>query len=394
MNTSRPLKILTLDGGGLQALATLSSLNAVCRAIAKQHGADRPPAPHELFDIIAGVGTGGWIALLLGRYRLDIATCTAIYMELATKVDPDPDNAYPATRKRLFKLDQDRLIKVVEEVLQRYGLDTALLRGENCSTEGRPKFNRCKYAYVLFAAAVVPYEDNQSATYELFRSYHATEFQTDLVLHGPEPADCRMPEVFAATGAAKFFLNPYKIGNTTFFDETFPQSHPISSVALDEAKCLYGREVEISILLNIGPGIPADKDCQELDLMALDPISRLVRRFSWTSGRRLSLRQKLLSIGMPQPTIEKGPGLTSPSEKALRLEGRRREDIRATLEETYGPSGAERYHHLGPAYSAEQASLNDVHALRLPRGDFDDLKKQSIAEAEGMVRKVWFNAAA
>ncbi|OCT47442.1 hypothetical protein CLCR_03569 [Cladophialophora carrionii] len=350
--------------------------------------------------------TSSPVSARAGRYRLDIATCTAIYMELATQVDPDPDNAYPATRKRLFKLDQDRLIKVVEEVLQRYGLDTALLRGENRSTEGRPKINRCKYAYVLFrslpmdsdpgrfAAAVVLHEDNQSATYELFRSYHATEFQTDLVLHGPEPADCRMPEVFAATGAAKFFLKPYKIGNTTFFDETFPQSHPISSVALDEAKCLYGREVEISILLNIGPGIPADKDCQELDLMALDPISRLVRRFSWTSGRRLSLRQKLLSIGMPQPTIEKGPRLTSPSEKALRLEGRRREDIRATLEETYGPSGAERYHHLGPAYSAEQASLNDVHALRLPRGDFDDLKKQSIAEAEGMVRKVWVNAAA
>ncbi|EXJ59672.1 hypothetical protein A1O7_03818 [Cladophialophora yegresii CBS 114405] len=245
-----------------------------------------------------------------------------------------------------------------------------------------------------FAAGVVPTEDDQSSRYELFRSYHAGESQTDLVLQGPEPADCRMPEVFAATGAAKFFLKPYKIGNTTFFDETFPQSHPISSIAFDEAKRLYGREVEISILLNIGPGIPADKDCQELDLMALDPISRLVGRFTWPSGRRLSLRQRLLSIGMPQPTSKKDSELTSPSEKALRLEDRRREDIKATPEETYGSSGAERYHHLGPAYSAEQASLNDVHALRLPRGDFDGLKQQSIAEAEDMVRKVWVDAVA
>jgi hypothetical protein len=81
MGTLRPIKILTLgmpssdfcpcrrsgretlltfpDGGGLQALAALSSLNAVCRAIADQNGADRPPKPDELFDIIGGVGTGG-----------------------------------------------------------------------------------------------------------------------------------------------------------------------------------------------------------------------------------------------------------------------------------------------------------------------------------------------
>lgn len=48
------------DGGGLQALSTLSSLNAVCKAIAQQQGTARPPAPHELFDVIAGIGTGGY----------------------------------------------------------------------------------------------------------------------------------------------------------------------------------------------------------------------------------------------------------------------------------------------------------------------------------------------
>lgn len=77
MSEQRPLKVLTLgtlhsrpqgrlysalttvDGGGLQALATLSSLNTVCKEIAKQNDATRTPAPHELFDVICGVGTGG-----------------------------------------------------------------------------------------------------------------------------------------------------------------------------------------------------------------------------------------------------------------------------------------------------------------------------------------------
>lgn len=77
MSEQRPLKVLTLgrlhsrpqcrlfsvlmtvDGGGLQALATLSSLNTVCKEIARQNEATRTPAPHELFDVICGVGTGG-----------------------------------------------------------------------------------------------------------------------------------------------------------------------------------------------------------------------------------------------------------------------------------------------------------------------------------------------
>lgn len=47
------------DGGGLQALITLSILNDICKAIGKNSGTERVPAPYELFDIIGGIGTGG-----------------------------------------------------------------------------------------------------------------------------------------------------------------------------------------------------------------------------------------------------------------------------------------------------------------------------------------------
>ncbi|KIX92306.1 uncharacterized protein Z520_12052 [Fonsecaea multimorphosa CBS 102226] len=393
MSQQQPLKILTLDGGGLQALATLSSLNAVCRAIANQNGADRPPAPHELFDIIAGVGTGGWIALLLGRYCLDITTCTAFYMEIATKTDINMSQS-SSRRNRPFKLDQDRLMTVVEETLQRYGLDPSLMarKGGTSGLGRRPKGSRCKYA---FAAGVVPRGEKQAPTYALFRSYDVEGNPKDRLMGSPNPESCQVPEVFCATGAAKFFLKPYKIGDTVFFDEIFPQSHPISSLALDEALRIYGTDVEISVLLNIGPGIPVDKDCEELDLMSLGPISRLTRKFSWPLGRRLSLKQKLPFAEKSLEAAQEDLKLTtSPSETALRLESQRREDIRARLGRMYGTPGADKYHHLGPAYSVERASLNDVHAIRRPQSGSGGLKEQRKIEAENVVRQVWVGAAA
>lgn len=203
-----------------------------------------------------------------------------------------------------------------------------------------------------------------------------------------------MPDVFAATGAAKFFLKPFQIDKTTFFDDTFPHAHPISSLALDEAVALYGNHLEVSVLLNVGPGIPSDNDCQELDLMCQGTISRLSRKFSWPSGRRLSFRSKDPYASSGQDSGEKGSRSTSASETALRLESQRREDIRLRLEQMYGPSGAAKYHHLGPEYSADWASLNDVHAISLAQSEFKELKNQSLVEAESVVRQVWVRAAA
>ena len=246
-----------------------------------------------------------------------------------------------------------------------------------------------------FAAGVKPGENKQPAKYELFRSYRIGAEATESPLAGPNPGNCQIPEVFAAPTAAKFFLRPYTIEETTFFDGTFPQSHPISSIALNEAINLYGRNIEISVLLNIGPGRPADKDCQELDLMTLGTIGRLVRRFIWPLGRRPSLKQKL-SITSTSREEPAGPNheIGSPSVKALVLETSRRKDIRTRLEKLYGPSAVDKYHHLGPDYSVERASLNDVHALRLPQIDSVHLKKQCKDEAESMVRVACLGAVA
>lgn len=85
-----------------------------------------------------------WIALLLGRYRLDIATCMAVYMEIARDVEIAPDGVNSPKRKRTFKLDQDRLTVVVEKVLERYDLDPSLLSSNN--EQMMSSSSRCKHA--------------------------------------------------------------------------------------------------------------------------------------------------------------------------------------------------------------------------------------------------------
>ena len=137
---------LVPDGGGIQGLSTLTILSDVCDAIAAQKGTSVKPAPHQLFDVIAGIGTGGWLALLLGRYRLDIVKAMSVYMEIAEALDPKTTVERAVSKYRTHaRLDQRKLVAKIEEILQKYHLDEHLLdkdhpdvTAENCDT-------RCRY---------------------------------------------------------------------------------------------------------------------------------------------------------------------------------------------------------------------------------------------------------
>jgi glycine hydroxymethyltransferase len=65
---------------------------------------DQIPKPCEYFDLIAGTGTGGLIALMLGRLRLDIETCKDVYVRMTRHVfETDKTFAGIPYRSTLFK---------------------------------------------------------------------------------------------------------------------------------------------------------------------------------------------------------------------------------------------------------------------------------------------------
>ena len=64
-------RILSLDGGGVRGLSSLLILRNIMEEIARRKGPGTAEAhPYEYFDLIGGTGTGGWIAIMLGRLRM------------------------------------------------------------------------------------------------------------------------------------------------------------------------------------------------------------------------------------------------------------------------------------------------------------------------------------
>jgi patatin-like phospholipase/acyl hydrolase len=105
----------------LQGLATLLILDDLLKAIAanpdNRHG---KPRPCDVFDMIGGIGVGGWLALLLGRFHVDIATCIQLYVEIVRSVVPKSSKEKYHLRWHNASYNQERLLKKIEQLTEKY----------------------------------------------------------------------------------------------------------------------------------------------------------------------------------------------------------------------------------------------------------------------------------
>lgn len=75
------------------------------------------PRPCDHFDLIVGTGTGGLIALMLGRLRLDLETCKELYVQMTRRVfQTDKTIAGIPYRSTLFKAS--KLEEVIKEAVR------------------------------------------------------------------------------------------------------------------------------------------------------------------------------------------------------------------------------------------------------------------------------------
>jgi hypothetical protein len=93
-NPQHPLRLLSLDGGGVRGLSSLLIVQDLMQKVAQEEkrlhirpgdNADLP-LPCDYFDLIGGTSTGGIIAILLGRLRLDVRDCINIYRKLSGQI--------------------------------------------------------------------------------------------------------------------------------------------------------------------------------------------------------------------------------------------------------------------------------------------------------------------
>jgi hypothetical protein len=313
--TTKPLKILTIDGGGLRGISTLIILDELLDAIAENSGiTDRKPRPCDVFDTIAGIGAGGWLALMLGRFRMDITACLSEWYKIIQCITPRSKSEEMSIRLLKHRyFDNDRLVNQIDHLTRVYRT------GEYLFSESPNKSvaDGVRTRHVFVAAL-----RSDGFGYNLFRDYpipKSVELPQKL-LAGPEnPDKFKMSSAFGVTGAAKYFSPPWKEKmddgvKRGFYDTKFPKPHNITKLALNEMWGLYGVKVTISVIVNIGPGPPGPSD-----------IRRIAKRFSWgqkSNPRDFSYRASAINIDPQRPpkestTVDKKDQLASPSSRGI-----------------------------------------------------------------------------
>ena len=348
----RPLSILTIDGGGLQAISTLTVLQQLLDEITNNKPASKKKLrPCDVFDVICGIGTGGWLALLLGRFQMDVATCFMEWYNLMQAITPQSKTEEMRMRflHRSY-FDPNRLVRQVERLTKLYGTGNFLMINGVTGS-------RCRH---VFVSALKIDSNHKRLEYNLLRTYQCPKGVK--LLEGPEnPESYPISSAFGATGAAKYFTPPWKehsakFGKLKFSDVDFPKPHNITNLALNEIWALYGKDVAIRIVVNIGPGLPSDSD-----------IRKLARRVSWGSvgsSRSSSLSQsssrKMVTFSKPViKTLEPSAQPSPPTNQGMDL-----------IKEAAEPKESESYHVQYEQTKPVPASTEEPFKARpLPRFD-------------------------
>ncbi|KAL7274214.1 hypothetical protein RUND412_002890 [Rhizina undulata] len=259
----RKLRILSLDGGGIRGYSTLLILEELMHQIyVRTHNGRAPKSPDDLprpcdyFDLIGGNGTGGLIALMLGRLRMNIEACKEYYHELTRYVFiTDKTLMGIPYGKTLFKASrlEEAIRYVVDEATTPKGKNPATRHNRPHSIPHSPASQGDPYALLLdphprkcHTLVTAMYQGSGSnAPGVLLRTYPSRSesvpsYKTTIVQAG------------RATSATLAAFKPVTIGQNTFLDEGGGKCNPtiqlIAEAQTEFAPC------EVSVIVSIGTG--------------------------------------------------------------------------------------------------------------------------------------------
>lgn len=234
-----PLKLLSLDSGGIRGLASLYILQYLMTMVDPQ----TPPKPCDYFDMIGGTSTGGLIAIMLGRLRMNVDECIKSYLQLSsTAFQPkrskmniagavkDKLQARGAYRSEALANEFKKVAKSVE------GSEDATLYLSDTT---------CRVFVCAFRKSL--------NTAVLFRTY--TSDADDFALSGS-----KIWEAARATSAAATFFDPITIGLHDYVDGATGKNNPVEEV-LHEALSIWPDALSrIQCIVSIGTGLHGPRD--------------------------------------------------------------------------------------------------------------------------------------
>ncbi|KAL4889802.1 acyl transferase/acyl hydrolase/lysophospholipase [Aspergillus ambiguus] len=298
-----PLRILSLDGGGVRGYSMLIILQELMYRVyveceGKPPHRDQIPKPCDHFDLIVGTGTGGLIALMLGRLRLDLETCKEVYVRMTRRVfETDKTFAGIPYRSTLFKASklEEAIRECVREhtVYENEGNDLSPSRAG-----GRPSLSSAMYS----PNSSIPQRSGSRASFSTTGSfsnnpvtqrnstfinglrfgnpeallYDSRENRTKTAVTAlykgttrngssvllrsydsrrepPPEFNCTVWQAGRATSATGLAFKPIQIGQHVFIDEGAGTYNPAPQ-ALDEATVNEWPGREVGVFISVGTG--------------------------------------------------------------------------------------------------------------------------------------------
>ncbi|KND90485.1 Calcium-independent phospholipase A2-gamma [Tolypocladium ophioglossoides CBS 100239] len=231
----RPLRVLSLDGGGVRGLSSLHLLDAVMTRAAPGK------KPCEVFDMIGGTSTGGYIAIMLGRLRMTVGECIQTYQDFMVQIFNK--GAVRKTADFLFNgefYDEGVLERLIKQLVQDKTGDS---EAELLEEGGDPA---CK----VFVMAVCQQAGNNRGPLFL-RSYRNKQDRSAL-------SDIKIWEAARATSAAPAYFAPITVGEYTLVDGGLGANNPLGWL-WTELLAVFGPARATSCFLSIGTGLAANQ---------------------------------------------------------------------------------------------------------------------------------------
>ncbi|KIM22393.1 hypothetical protein M408DRAFT_332952 [Serendipita vermifera MAFF 305830] len=246
----KAIRILSFDNGGPGTFSQLLIVKEYMSRIAHDSEADECDIhPADYFDLMGGVGFGGFAALLLGYLGLDVDKALETLLNIATAI-PSTSSDDQTTLEENTK----SLLKVVSEAMKECGIAVDVKMYDKSVSP--PK---CKVA--MYAATIANLSHPVT-----FRTYARRGLNTNLTIVNAICSTLASPSIFAPVIVRNGPRQQKYVGGV------HGANNPTREL-LKEAGSIFGEDACIAQILSIGAGRPR---VSHLDHATLAGVNRVL----------------------------------------------------------------------------------------------------------------------
>ncbi|KAJ5808734.1 hypothetical protein N7474_010003 [Penicillium riverlandense] len=268
-DSSEPLRILSLDGGGIRGISSLLILEEIMQTIRKVRQLDQVPRPCDYFDLIGGTSTGGIIAIMLGRLGMTVDECIRAYRKVAQQAFTPKRSAsfLPAPPKGAFSAQA--LESAIKQTVREFCPETECVSRRR---EDRPTTDSCPHTDLAFrdqkctkTVVFAITKANIDASPTLFETY-----DTSAAFDG-----CTIWQVARATSAATTFFKSIQVGRDgiEFIDAGFGYNNPCEELIKAAEQTFPERRNRL--VLSIGTGLGNVVDIKDTRLSIIKALKSM-----------------------------------------------------------------------------------------------------------------------